>query len=241
METSIRKRFTANHRWAEACGFGSDNLLATCLQRVAALGRREPHGYQTHLSTLRGQAQAHARIPGPHEVARRPRGAERAPRQGTQASRNLSGARPTAAYAFTRAQRLQSEAEFAAVAQAGRDAIRLSQRWFLLMAKPVALTEQKNGVATVQRVRFGLTVGKRLARRSVDRVLIKRILREAARHSTPRLVELAPSGFDVVLRLKAPLPARATTARRQLKRALRDDADALLRRFSERLAAAKPQ
>jgi ribonuclease P protein component len=235
MNTGIRKPAAANPRWAEACGFGSDNLLAACQPRAGSLGTTD-HVYQTHLSALRGQAQAHARLPGPHEIARRPRRAERAAGEGTQATGGLSGARPTAAYAFSRAHRLQSEAEFAAVAQAGPDSIRLSQRWFLLIAKPVAPID---AAAPTRRVRFGLTVGKRLARRSVDRVLVKRILREAARHSAPQLSAVAPFDFDIVLRLKTPPPARATATRRQLKRALRDDADAVLRRLADRFVADK--
>jgi ribonuclease P protein component len=197
------------------------------------------HGYQTHLSALRGEAQTHARISGPDEIAWGARSAERAPRQGTQAPGYLNKGRPTARYAFSRAHRLLSEAEFAAVAQAGPDSIRISQRWFVLMAKRVISTE---GSTTAARsVRFGLTVGKRLARRSVDRVLIKRILREAARHMAPRLTELTTFDYDVVLRLKAPLPERTTISRVQLKRALREDADTVLRRFCDRLAADKSQ
>jgi ribonuclease P protein component len=106
----------------------------------------------------------------------------------------------------------------------------------MLMAKPAQLTEVADAHAA-RRVRFGLTVGKRLARRAVDRVLIKRILREACRHSAPRLTELAARDYDIVLRLKAPLPPRETTPRGQLKRALRDDADAVLRRLCDRLTA----
>lgn len=110
----------------------------------------------------------------------------------------------------------------------------------MLIAKPVVPTEAAAAPAAA-RVRFGLTVGKRLARRSVDRVLIKRILRESARHSAPELASVAPGDLDVLLRLKAPLPARESTPRGQLKRALRDDADAVLRRLIERLAAGKSQ
>jgi ribonuclease P protein component len=106
------------------------------------------------------------------------------------------------------------------------------------MAKPVPPTASADARAA-RRVRFGLTVGKRLARRAVDRVLIKRILREAARHCAPRLEEIAPADLDVVLRLKAPLPARETTPRAQLKRALRADADAVLRRLCDRFTAEK--
>jgi len=106
------------------------------------------------------------------------------------------------------------------------------------MAKPASPTAIADARAA-RRVRFGLTVGKRLARRAVDRVLIKRILREAARHCAPRLEDIAQSDLDIVLRLKAPLPARETTPRTQLKRALRADADAVLRRLCDRLTAEK--
>jgi ribonuclease P protein component len=116
--------------------------------------------------------------------------------------------------------------------------IRLSQRWFVLMAKPVVPSEQS---PTAPRVRFGLTVGKKMARRSVDRMLVKRILREAARHSGPEISAASPSGLDIVLRLKAPLPPRESTTRVALKRALRDDAETLLHRFRERLSAGSPQ
>src|SRR5215470_12681512 len=136
-----------------------------------------------------------------------------APRAG---SVSRSEGRPTAAYAFSRAHRLQSEAEFAAVSHAGPDSIRLSQRWFVLIAKPVAETEAGAvNAASGRRVRFGVTVGKRLARRAVDRVLVKRILREAARHAGPQLSAVARVDMDIVLRLKAPLPAPDSVPRGQ--------------------------
>jgi RNase P protein component len=99
-----------------------------------------------------------------------------------------------------------------------------------VLFEPVAATSVAR-----PRVRFGLTVGKRLARRSVDRVLVKRILREAARHSVPQLAAVARSDMDIVLRLKAPLPAQDSIPRGQLKRSLREDADVILRRLQERL------
>jgi ribonuclease P protein component len=105
------------------------------------------------------------------------------------------------------------------------------------MAKPVASSTES---PAPPRVRFGLTVGKKMARRSVDRVLVKRILREAARHKSPEIEAAASGRFDVVLRLKAPLPARESITRTALKRALRADADTLLNRFRERLAAQPP-
>lgn len=106
----------------------------------------------------------------------------------------------------------------------------------MLIAKPAASTET-DAAPTARRVRFGLTVGKRLARRSVDRVMIKRILREAARHSAPGLAAVAATDLNIVLRFKAPLPPRESTPRGQLKRALRADADTVLRRLHEKLAA----
>jgi RNase P protein component len=103
------------------------------------------------------------------------------------------------------------------------------------MAKPVASSTE---VAAAPRLRFGLTVGKKLARRAVDRVLVKRILREAVRHSAPEISPAMNSGLDVVLRLKAPLPTRESIGRTALKRALRADADTLLRRFRDHVARA---
>jgi RNase P protein component len=83
-------------------------------------------------------------------------------------------------------------------------------------------------------VRFGFAVGRRFARRAVDRALVKRVLREAARQAAPALAAAAPAATDVLLRLKAPLPAEM--GRAELKRALRAEADALLAGLQARLA-----
>ncbi|MDZ7652144.1 MAG: ribonuclease P protein component [Burkholderiaceae bacterium] len=78
-------------------------------------------------------------------------------------------------------------------------------------------------------VRFGLTVGKRNARRAVERALIKRVLRESARHAAPALDRAAcRRRVDLVLRLKAPCPVVGELTRPQFKRALRAEADSLL-------------
>lgn len=106
------------------------------------------------------------------------------------------------------------------------------------VAKVAKVDESQPLSERLPRVRFGLTVGKKMARRSVDRVLVKRILREAARHHAPALCTMAPEPLDVVLRLKAPLPAPGSIGVTALKRALRADIDTLLARFGERLAAA---
>ena len=96
----------------------------------------------------------------------------------------------------------------------GPKTVRLSSRWLTLTAllKP----ESETG----ERLRFGFTVGKANAHRGVDRVLVKRILRESARLSKPALAQSNVCA-DVVLRLKCRLP----------KQELRQDCDELLLRF----------
>jgi RNase P protein component len=85
-------------------------------------------------------------------------------------------------------------------------------------------------------VRFGITVGKRNARRAVERSLIKRVLRESARNAATELDAAAGARWvDIVLRLKAPCPPAATLPRPQLKRALRSEADALLAQLTAAL------
>lgn len=133
------------------------------------------------------------------------------------------------------ARRLRKPAEFAAVLAArGPLALRSARSWFSMNAlvRPEPL-----------RIRFGFTVGKRNARRSVDRVLVKRILRESARHAAPAVLASCtaqPWAVDVSLRLKRPLPrAGRDIGLAALKTALRADADALmvdLGRQLERLA-----
>lgn len=91
-------------------------------------------------------------------------------------------------------------------------------------------------------VRFGATVGKRNARRAVDRNLVKRILREAARRAAPQLeAACAQRGLrlDVSFRLKSSRDRAAEGPRISLamwRRALREEADALLGRLGRQLA-----
>ena len=91
-------------------------------------------------------------------------------------------------------------------------------------------------------VRFGATVGKRNARRAVDRNLVKRILRESARSAAPRLeAECARRGLrlDVSFRLKASRDRVADGSPAALtawRRALREEADALLDRLGRHVA-----
>lgn len=98
-----------------------------------------------------------------------------------------------------------------------------------LPADPTPDRPPTAGPVEPARSRFGITVGKRNARRSVDRALIKRVLRESARHAAPALDAAAGDRcIDVVLRLKAPCPPKAAMPRPQLKAALRREADELL-------------
>ena len=91
-------------------------------------------------------------------------------------------------------------------------------------------------------IRFGATVGKRNARRAVDRNLVKRVLREAARHAAPQLeAACAPRGLrlDVSFRLKSSRDRATAEPRVALaawRRALREEADALLDQLGQRLA-----
>jgi ribonuclease P protein component len=85
-------------------------------------------------------------------------------------------------------------------------------------------------------VRFGFTVGRRQARRAVQRTLVKRVLREAARNAASTLRPLAVGRtVDVVLRLRSPLPGARETSQAQLKRSLRTEADSLIAQLARHL------
>lgn len=173
----------------------------------------------------------------------------------------MSTSRPAPAaarLAYSAARRLRDSTSFALFTASGREAAtgrwwRAGRRWVSVAAliNPraaapalVKASAEVTGAAlsiSASRppCRFGVTVGKRNAARSIDRSLIKRILREAARHAAPALDRAAAVQdvqLDVVLRLKAPVPKPAALARTQLKRELRAEADALLARLTESLA-----
>ncbi len=85
-------------------------------------------------------------------------------------------------------------------------------------------------------LRYGFTVGKKFAARAVDRNLVKRILREAARHKSSIFLERINeknTGLDVCLRLvKRFASEEVPQTRKALKAVLRADADSLLVRLS---------
>lgn len=119
---------------------------------------------------------------------------------------------------------------------ADRGALRAAAARWLALAACVRPRGAASDPADV--VRFGFTVGKRQARRSVERALVKRVLREAARAAAPALRRSlgAAHALDVVLRLKAPFPARDALSLPSFKRALRAEADTLLTQLARTVA-----
>jgi ribonuclease P protein component len=145
------------------------------------------------------------------------------------------------------ARRLRTPAQFAAVA--GRDSRsagaswRAGRRFLAVQARIVPMADLAADTPAAAaaagpeaRVRFGFTVGKRNARRAVERATVKRVLREAARRAAPLLDAAAgPRAVDVVLRLKASCPAKVELPRPLFKRELRAEADALLAQLAAAL------
>lgn len=88
------------------------------------------------------------------------------------------------------------------------------------------------------KVRFGFTVGKKFAIRSVDRNLIKRLLRESARINSAAFSTLAEQtnvGFDISLRLKKGVVLPVTSLK-SFKKEIRSDADFLLKNLYDKAA-----
>jgi ribonuclease P protein component len=144
-------------------------------------------------------------------------------------------ARPSRCGRLRRSQRLRRPQEFTAVLEARRGT---SMR---VAGDRLSMTSAWSAATDARPTRLGITVGKRMARRSIDRALVKRIVREAFRHVAPTLDRAAAGAgvaVDVSVRLKAPLgepgsPVRPALA--VLRRALRADADQLLHALIGRL------
>jgi ribonuclease P protein component len=106
----------------------------------------------------------------------------------------------------------------------------------------LSMTAAWSVTADARRARLGITVGKRMARRSIDRALVKRIVREAFRNAALTLDRAAVCAgvvVDVSVRLKAPLGEPGTPRRpglAALRRVMRSEADALLDALTLRLA-----
>ncbi len=135
--------------------------------------------------------------------------------------------------ALPKDNRLRKPYEFVAVlATRSPEALRLFSDWFevRVLKRPAPA-----------KLRFGFTVGKKFAANSVDRNLVRRILRETARHRigvfSERILQ-KNFGLDVCLRLvrkidENPALPKTTGA---LKKVLRADADALLENLFEELS-----
>jgi ribonuclease P protein component len=130
-------------------------------------------------------------------------------------------------------RRLRRPSEFAAVLSARREqSLRGSGRWLAMTAAWTALPA---GGA-----RLGLTISKRMARRAIDRALVKRIVREAFRHRITELEQLAAAAsvrIDISVRLRraAGLPDAQRPPLPAWRRELRRDADQLLAEACTRL------
>lgn len=131
------------------------------------------------------------------------------------------------------ARRLRLPAEFVAVT-ADPQALRAGRQWLSIAGRV------RPGAGPVA-VRFGFTASRRQARRAVDRNAAKRVLREAARQHLEDLDSAAAGrSVDIVLRLRAAVPDRASLARTAWKAALRTEAEALLEHLARRLRQAGP-
>ncbi len=134
---------------------------------------------------------------------------------------------------FPASRRLRSAAQFVAVTS-DPQALRASRRWLAIAGRVEC------DVARQAPVRFGFTASRRHARRALDRNTVKRVLREAARQRIDELdAAAADRSVDIVLRLKAAVPAKHAAARSAWKAALREEADALLAELTRRLRRAE--
>jgi ribonuclease P protein component len=130
--------------------------------------------------------------------------------------------------------RLRRPAEFAAVLAAPRaQSLRAARDWLAMTAAWFQ--------ASSPSVRFGATVARRQAHRAIDRALVKRILRDAARAAGPALTEVCARGgigVDVAFRLKAMRrPGAGVQSTRAWRRALRAEADSLLTQLLNHLTS----
>lgn len=149
-------------------------------------------------------------------------------------------------YGFASLRRLKTPAEFSALLRAPRErSIRAERQMLSINAAWVTAASRSLSGTKSGAVRFGVTVGKRNARRSVDRTLVKRIVREACRHRAAAFEDCAAQAsarIDIALRLKAPLVNEhgAPVAMRVWRRQIRADADSLLEEVLTRLGTRLP-
>lgn len=133
-----------------------------------------------------------------------------------------------------RSFRMIKSAEFGAVLSSPKqEQVRSFSTYFAV----AAIRTSRKGV-----VRFGLTVGKHNARLSVDRALVKRLLRESSRvkrQTIQNCLQDKDYGLDISLRLKARLPVCEPDglSKQARKVLLRDDIEKLYSYFLRKLSA----
>ena len=133
-----------------------------------------------------------------------------------------------------RSVRLIKSAEFGAVLSANKEKLIRSYSDFFTVS---ALKTDRVGC-----VRFGFTVGKQNAHLSVERALIKRLLREKARNSRLILLNALNDrqfGLDINLRLKCKLPVCTsdTLSKKARKKLIRSDIDKLFEYFIKKVSS----
>lgn len=129
--------------------------------------------------------------------------------------------------------RLIKSADFGAVLSCSRDqSIRAYSDFFSVSAKKTP---------NINTVRFGFTVGKHNAHLSVERALVKRLLREASRTNRQLMIEALQEknyGLDINFRLKCRLPVCGSNGltKQARKVLLRNDIEKLMKHFISKLS-----
>lgn len=141
---------------------------------------------------------------------------------------------PSRSNGAPRTSRIIKSAEFGAVLSSPR------QSQIRAYTSRFALTAAQNALG---RFRLGLTVGKKNAPLSVERNLVKRILRENFRVRSRVFAKEFSSnnpryGLDVCIRLKAPLKGGVDAGPSALKKNLHSEAAELFAAFSSKLKKA---
>ena len=132
-----------------------------------------------------------------------------------------------------RSIRLIKSAEFGAVLSANKTKLIRSYSDFFTIS---ALKTDQIGL-----VRFGFTVGKQNAHLSVERALVKRLLREKARTSRQTLIQALSDrqyGLDINCRLKCRLPdcSQKDLSKKARKILIRNDIEKLFGYFLSKVS-----
>ena len=134
---------------------------------------------------------------------------------------------------FPKSARILKSEDFGSVLRAqGPGSIRLGRD-----SVSVAQAHRQAGL-----VRFGFTVGKKNVRRSVDRALVKRVMRECARVILPQIRDVCVKqglGLDISLRYRTPLLVRGDITVAQAKDNVRRSTELAIAALFKRLKTIK--